>query len=46
MEMGGLHTMWHKGMSSLFYFNLEPVTGREGGTGELEAKKSICQLEH
>lgn len=43
---GGLHTMWHKGMQSPFYFHLEPVTEREGGTGELEAKESICQLEH
>ncbi len=43
---GVLRTMWHKGMPSPFYFHLEPVTEREGGTGELEAKESICQLEH
>ena len=48
--------MWFKGTRSLFCFHLEPVAeserGREGerergrGMGELEAKKSICQLEH
>lgn len=38
--------MWHKRMLSLFYFHLEPEIQREGGTGELEAKESISQLEH
>lgn len=49
METGGggrLHTMWHKRMLSRFYFHLEPGVQREGGTGELEAKESISQLEH
>ena len=43
---GRLHTMWHKRMLSRFYFHLEPGVQREGGTGELEAKESISQLEH
>lgn len=40
--------MWYKEFPSLFYFHLEPVTERERerGLSELEAKESICQLDH
>jgi len=34
----------YKESQSLLYFHLKPET--EAGTGELEAKESICQLEH
>lgn len=41
---GGI--MRHQRQQSVFSFHVGPVTEREGGMGELQAKESICELEH
>lgn len=41
---GGI--MRHQRQQSVFSFHVGPVTEREGWMGELQAKESICELEH